>query len=122
MHVPELSSNNRTELKRLMDRISRAATDIKRAAHTFTIRDVTHKQMEEIMSFTAEAAVLMASLKPQPEKEDCIQPLLDFAMALPGLEEDSTSTEEKQLVIDLALSPNGEFPHFDPLSADGSSL
>ena len=65
----EISLSQRTELTRHMDRISRAATDIKRAARTFTIREVTYKQMDTIISFATEAAAIMDSLKPQPEQD-----------------------------------------------------
>jgi hypothetical protein len=94
MHVPELSLKDRTELKRLMDRIGRAAADIKRAAHTFTIRDVSHKQMEEIVSFTTEAAAIMDSLKVKPLEE-----------------EKSTELDENQLVIDLDPIMDGTEVH-----------
>src|SRR5437899_3292560 len=58
----------RGELKNLYDRIGRGAGILKRAVHSFDLKEENYLQMQEMVILTQRAAAIMDTLKPvQPD-------------------------------------------------------
>src|SRR5262245_21821054 len=83
-HMIEIGLKDRAYLKRIMYRIGKAAADIKRAAHSFDIKETKYLQMQELEAFATEAKTIMETFKSTEPDAQGILLDLDSEELVPG--------------------------------------